>query len=143
MIEESKHSTEDAGEQAETDMAENGESNTEELTARISQLEETVLSKDNELSMLKGSLAEAVSKYRAAVISAATDVPGELVKGETLEEVDLSLQAARDIVARVRQQVEAGQTAAAVPAGAPPRRQPDLSELSPAAKISHALIRQG
>jgi len=143
MTEETKYAAEEDGGQVESDTAAEWKSANEELMGRISQLEETLVSRGSELAVLRESLTGAVLKYRTAIVSAAPDVPGELVQGETLEEIDVSLQAAQDLVARVRQQIEsAGQTAEVVPAGAPPRRPPDLSTLSPAAKITHALTLQ-
>ncbi len=114
----------------------------EELQGRIEQLEEGIASRDSELTALKDSLTGAVAKYRAAVMDSAPGVPEELLKGETVEEIDASLELAQGIVAKVRQQFESDVTARSVPAGAPPRTPPDLSALSPGEKIAHALARQ-
>jgi AcrR family transcriptional regulator len=111
----------------------------DELEAKIARLEQAVLSKDTELSALKGSLSGAVARYREALLASAPDIPGELVKGATVEEIDASLEQARGIVARVRQQLEAQTEAKRVPAGAPPRLPQDLSALTAAEKIAYAL----
>ena len=114
----------------------------EELQGRIEQLEEGIASRDSELTALKESLTGAVAKYRAAVMASTPEVPEELLKGETVEEIDASLEQAQGIVARVRQQFESDVAARSVPAGAPPRTLPDLSALPPGEKIAHALARQ-
>jgi hypothetical protein len=111
----------------------------DELQAKIVQLEQTVASRDSELSTLKDSLSGAVTKYRAAVLAGMPDVPGDLVKGTTIEEIDSSLETARGIIAKVRQQLEAEAEAKRVPAGAPQRTPQDLSALTPAEKIAYAL----
>ena len=73
-------------------------------------------------------------RYRAVLVMAAPEVPAELIQGESVEELDRSLVSARDLVARVREQMQA-QTVARVPAGSPVRGAPDVSGLSPAEKI--------
>ena len=73
-------------------------------------------------------------RYRAALVQAAPDVPPDLIQGESVEELDRALAAAREVVARVREQVQT-QAAARIPTGSPVRGAPDLSGLSPAEKI--------
>jgi hypothetical protein len=109
------------------------------LQARIAQLEQGISSRDSELAALKESLSGAVTKYRAAILAAAPDIPMELVKGDSIAEIDASLEQARGIVSKVRQQLEAEAEANKVPAGAPQRTPQDLSALSPAEKIAYAL----
>jgi hypothetical protein len=111
----------------------------DELQARIAQLEQGIASRDGEMTAIKQSLSGAVAKYRAAVLASAPGIPQELVNGESLAEVDASLELARGIVSRVRQQLEVEAEANKVPAGAPPRMPQDLSALSPAEKIAYAL----
>jgi hypothetical protein len=112
---------------------------TDELQTRITQLEQGIASRDGELIATKQSLSGAVAKYRAAVLAGAPGIPQELVKGESLDEIDASLELARGIVSRVRQQIEVEAEANKVPTGAPPRMPQDLSALSPAEKIAYAL----
>ena len=112
-----------------------------ELERKLAHLEEGINSRDTELAALKKSLADTVARYRTAALAAAPGVPAELVRGETVEEIETSLSAARDIVAGVRQQIDAEIAARTVPAGAPQRTPPDLSTLSPAQKIAHAIAR--
>lgn len=95
-----------------------------------------------EIDRLKGLLASAVSRYREVALAQAPDVPAELVSGETVEEVEASLKRARDIVTQVRERLVAREAEGRVPAGAPPRRPPDLSSLSPLEKITQGLARR-
>ena len=113
--------------------------NKDGLQARIAQLEQGVSSRDSEMAVLKGSLSGAVAKYRAALLATAPEIPAELVKGESIDEIDASLEQARSIVSKVRQQLEADAEANKVPTGAPERTPQDLSALSPAEKIAYAL----
>ncbi|UCG83639.1 MAG: hypothetical protein JSW38_02155 [Dehalococcoidia bacterium] len=78
----------------------------EDLKERVRRLEESLASKDNELASLKGALANAVDKYRTAVLATDPGVPAELLKGETVEDIDDSLEQARRIVLQVRQQLD-------------------------------------
>ena len=73
-------------------------------------------------------------RYRAVLVQAAPDVPPDLIQGESVEELDRSLATAREVVARVREQVQT-QAAARIPTGSPVRGAPDLGALSPAEKI--------
>ena len=109
------------------------------LQVRLAELEQGISSRDSELAAIKESLSGAVAKYRAAVLASAPEIPGELVKGESIAEIDASLEQARGIVSKVRQQLEAEVEANKVPTGAPERTQQDLSALSPAEKIAYAL----
>ena len=113
--------------------------NKDVLQARIAQLEQGISSRDSELTVIKGSLSGAVAKYRAATLANAPEIPAELVKGESIDEIDASLEQARGIVSKVRQQLEADAEANKVPTGAPERTPQDLSALSPAEKIAYAL----
>ena len=109
------------------------------MQARIAQLEQGISSRDSDLAVIKESLSGAVVKYRAAVLASSPDIPVELVKGESIAEIDASLEQARGIVSKVRQQLESEAEANKVPTGAPERTQQDLSALSPAEKIAYAL----
>lgn len=126
------------------------EEETGELEQGVAQAEgesEKIATKEEELegevAALKQQLSSAAQRYRALILAGASEVPEELVKGETLEEVDASFTAAQEMVARVRRQLEAKAQAERVPAGAPSRTPPDFGGLSPIEKIAYALSRQG
>ena len=59
-----------------------------ETTAKLSRLEQDIAARDSELAALKDTLAGAVAKYRAAVAATASGMPEELIRGETVEEID-------------------------------------------------------
>ena len=126
-------------EQAQSSEETNWKAKSDEMQVRIAQLDQVIASRDGELTAIKQSLSGAVAKYRAAVLASAPGIPAELVRGESLDEIDASLEMARGIVSKVRQQLEVEAEANKVPAGAPPRMPQDLSALSPAEKIAYAL----
>ena len=97
---------------------------------------------EGERAALNERLARTVARYRTVLLAGSPEVPEEMVKGETVEEVDRSLASAKELVERVRKQLEARGQAERVPAGAPPRRRPDLSALSPQEKIAYGLARR-
>jgi uncharacterized coiled-coil protein SlyX len=83
--------------QSETTLAEKG--------SRISELEQALAERDEQINTLKQSVAEletklteladsrsqALASYRALVISSNPDLPGELIAGESVDEIDKSL----------------------------------------------------
>jgi chromosome segregation ATPase len=121
--------------------------------ARIAELDEVVLEKDGEIASLKqsfteleekltvtnDSLTEAVASYKNTVIRNNPDIVEELIGGDTIESVNESLEKARSLIGRVRQGLETEIASARVPAGAPERRPPDLSALSPREKIQYGI----
>ncbi len=106
----------------------------ERLQLQVAQLE-------TERAALKEHLALAVAKYRAQLLTAAPEVPEEMVAGDSVEAVDAAFSAARDLVERVRRKLESQAAQVRIPAGAPARSQADLSGLSPREKIAYALSR--
>lgn len=125
----------------------------EDSTRRVVALEEEVERQEAESRRLReerdqlgGKLAgvqaqaqEALARYREKLLTSAPEVPPELVKGDTVVEVEASLAAAQDLVERVRRQLLAQSAAQRVPSGVPTRRGLDLSTLSPAEKIALGL----
>ena len=88
----------------------------------------------------------AVDEYRRVALAAEPDLPPDLVSGETLEAVQVSLASARSTVDQVRERLAATPTPASggparVSPGAPVRREPDTSALSPEQKIAEGLRR--
>jgi hypothetical protein len=73
------------------------------------------------------------------MLASAPEIPEELIQGDTVEEIDTSVIRAREVVERVRRQLEANRAKDRVPTGAPARTGVDLSALSPREKIAHAL----
>ena len=114
----------------------------EQLQAQLAELETQRAAYEAQVVALRGNLALAVGKYRARLLAEAPEVPEELVRGDTPEEVETSFAAASQVVERIRQQLETQISAERVPAGAPARGLPDLSALSPAEKIAYGLARR-
>ncbi len=121
--------------------------------AVIDELRQTLAARDEETAVLNQSLEEArqardelgkslaqtVTGYRELVVQANPGVPEEMITGDSIEEVNASLEGARTLVERVRREIEAETARTRVPAGAPPRTPPDLSALTAREKIQYAL----
>ena len=118
-----------------------GESRSRELEAEVSRLHATIEEQASELANLREQVASAAKRYRSALLTSAPEVPEELIQGETVAELDRSLISAKQIVEKIASQLEAHVAAERVPSGAPPRREADLSALSPREKILYALQR--
>jgi hypothetical protein len=67
------------------------------------------------------------------------EIAEELINGDTIEAVNVSLEKAINLVRRVKKSVEKEISNIKVPAGAPGRRASDLSGLSPREKIQYAI----
>ena len=114
----------------------------ERLQAQLNQLETQRADYEAQMVALRGNLAQAVGKYRSRLLAESPEVPEDLVKGDTPEEVDASFAAARRVVERIKERLETQTNIERVPAGAPARSLPDLSSLSPAEKIAYGLARR-
>lgn len=108
----------------------------------ITQLKEQLASREKEVAQLQEQLAIGIERYRAQVLTVVPEIPGELVTGATVEEIDASLAKAQQMVDKVKRNIEAQRAQERIPAGAPVRMAPDLSGLSPRDKIAYALGRQ-
>ena len=125
----------------------------ESRDATIAELEQAVASKDSEIATLKqviteseqklgeisNTLAEAIASYKSLVVAANPGVLAELITGDTIEAINESLESARAIIDRVKQEMEEEASRTKVPAGAPQRTPFDLSVLSPREKIQYAI----
>jgi len=121
--------------------------------ARIAELEEVATTSMDEMASLRQSmvelegrlsgstksLVEAVSRYREMVIQDNPEIPAELISGDSIDSVDESLRNAKSLVGKVRQGLETEVSLGRVPAGAPERRSPELSALSPREKIQYGI----
>jgi DNA repair exonuclease SbcCD ATPase subunit len=95
-----------------------------------------------EIERLRESMAaaeahgrEAVLRYREVVLEREPHLPGDLVSGDSIGELDAAVERARQTVAQVRQHLDQQAQALRIPAGAPARGSPDISGLSSAEKI--------
>lgn len=113
-----------------------------EAESQLAARDEEMVTLRQEVEALRASLKAAASKYRHALLASQPEVPPDLVNGETVEEVDQQLEAALRMIAQLRGHLESQAQALRVPSGAPARRAPDLSALSPGEKIVHGLSQQ-
>ena len=95
----------------------------------------------DDAAAIRRSLEAASGSVRRLLLAAAPEVPEELVQGSTPEDVERSYGRALAMVERIKAKLEAQNQAGRLPAGAPLRRAPDLSALSPQEKIALALQR--
>ncbi|UCH43491.1 MAG: hypothetical protein JSW16_02815 [Dehalococcoidales bacterium] len=124
-----------------------------EAIDRISELEQLVTDKDEQISVLKqaetgyeerlaeisDSLSEAIAAYKGLVIQSNPEILEELVAGDSIKTVNESLSRAKALLSRVREGVEAQISLTRVPSGSPGRATPDFSALSPREKIQYAI----
>jgi hypothetical protein len=99
-----------------------GPSEDEERERLAAELASTEAALDAERSATSAALA----RYREALLAAEQELPPDLVQGETLEELDESVAAARSAVARIRDRLQAESAGASAsdvgfPVGAPAR----------------------
>ena len=98
--------------------------------------------KEAQLAAATERLSSAVDSYRGSLIAANPEIPQEMIGGDAIGDIDASLEKARELAGRVRTKLEEDLKATSVPAGAPQRSAPDLSELSPREKIEYALRKE-
>jgi len=136
-----------------TDENRNVEEELKSRDARIIKLEQDLAVKESEMAALKNELdvlgqaldgrdkamAQAVADFKEMVVVANPGLPPELIAGDTIAAVKESLDNARAVVDKVRQDMDAATAKTRIPAGAPQRLAPDLSGLSPREKIQQGL----
>ncbi len=114
----------------------------DETQAELADLRSALEQRDQEIESLRGRLASATARYREALLAAAPEIPEELVVGESPEEVEASLAGARQMVEKVRGQIESRIAGERVPSGAPVRGAQEFSGMSSREKIAHALAQR-
>ena len=110
-----------------------------EKDARIAELEATAA----ELGQVKEARDQAIAKYLDAVRAANPAVPRDIIAGQSIEEIDASVEKAQAIADAVRASLEAQAKEARVPAGAPTRGEISLEGLSPREKIAAGIQQKG
>src|SRR3972149_6944192 len=81
----------------------------EELAAGRAEVEakhELVLGLEGQVQELRQALTGAAQRYRELLLASNPEVPADLVQGESIEEVEASLQEARRTVLQVRRHLE-------------------------------------
>ncbi len=123
------------------------------MASRIAEIEGRLAEKEKALYQTEERLAEmttattemetmltrAVNSYRTLTVTSYPEIPEELINGRSIEEIDASMEKARNLVTRVKQWLEADATQGWIPPGAPPRTRLDLSDLSPREKIQYGI----
>ena len=107
--------------------------------ARITELEQALAELEKRLTDTSNALSQAIASYRELVIKSNPGVTEELIVGDSIEEIDASLEKVKTLIVKVRQGLEEEIAVTKVPAGAPQRAPLDLSALSPREKIQHAI----
>ena len=117
-----------------------------ESKVRINDLEQEIaLLLQNEtdlkshLSAVQGTLSDAITGYRSMVVKANPEVVAELVTGDSIEAVNESLEKAKDLVGKVRKNLENEMANEKFPIGVPERRSKGTSALSSRDKIRYAI----
>jgi hypothetical protein len=91
-----------------------------ELDDGTSALEAALAEAQREVARQRVLTRQAVARYREAVLAAEPELPPDLVQGDTIEEVESSVEAARRAVSQIRERV-ALERSRPFPVGAPAR----------------------
>ena len=110
-----------------------------EKDVEVAAVKQSVTETEGKLTEINNTLSQAVASYKALVVKSIPGVLVELITGDTVDEVNESLENAQVLVNRVRQEMEAEASRTKVPAGAPQRAPLDLSALSSREKIQYAI----
>lgn len=95
-----------------------------------------------ELASVKEAREQAVTKYLTMAKALNPSIPEGIIGGETIEEIDQSIEKGQAMVEAVKKAMEAEASRARVPAGAPTRGAISLEGLTPREKIAYG-IQQG
>jgi hypothetical protein len=114
-----------------------------ELQASVSVVQQAGEKAAAELTLSKQAHTQAVAKYLDAVKLANPTIPGDVITGTTIDEIDASLKKASSIATAVKANLEAQAKEARVPAGAPTRTEISLEGLSPREKIAAGIHQKG
>lgn len=116
-------------------------SDAERLRAELENAQAALQALTAERDAARQDYAAAVARYRQQVIAAHAEIVPDLVTGQTIEEIDASVERAKAAFANLRERIASVQ---ATPLGGAPRQviAEDLSALSPEAKIALGLFRR-
>jgi len=92
-----------------------------ELETALSEAKQGGEASAAELASAKEARDQAVSKYLGMAKASNPQVPGDMISGETIEEIDASVDKGKGLVSAVKKTLESEAAAAKVPAGAPTR----------------------
>jgi len=113
---------------------------TESLNGKTGELEEAA----TKLSNVSSVLTDAVSKYLSVTRETNPTVPADIITGDTIEEIDLSLEKGIGIVASGKKSIASQAAEGTGPAGAPERGgEIGLETMSAREKISAGIKPKG
>jgi len=92
---------------------------------------------------LKDARDLAVAKYLGMAKATNPQVPQDIINGETIAEIDASVEKGKGLVSAVKKTLESETAAAKVPAGAPTRGAISLEGMSPKDKIAAGIQQKG
>jgi len=92
---------------------------------------------------LKDARDQAVAKYATMAKALNPTIPEGMISGETIEELDASVEKAKGLVSSVKQSLESEASKAKVPAGAPTRGAISLEGMSSRDKIAAGIQQKG
>ena len=110
----------------------------EDRTREVEELKTRLAGGEQDVRRLEGSLKDAVDGYRELLVQFNPGLPEELITGENIREIRSSLEYARSIAQRIKQELENEFARHQVPSGAPLRTD-DAAPLTARAKIQMAL----
>lgn len=96
-----------------------------------------------ELATVREARDQAVAKYLGMAKAFNPTIPEGIISGETIEEIEQSVEKGKAIVEAVRAATEAEAAATRVPAGAPTRGGISLEGMSPKEKIAYGIQQKG
>lgn len=115
----------------------------DELESLLAQARDEMISRQEaldeaqaEAAALREARQEAVYGCRDALRLAHPELPPDLIRGSTVEELAASVDSAKALVEQVRAALQSERAAVRIPAGAPVDAGPDLSGLSSRDKIA-------
>jgi chromosome segregation ATPase len=114
-----------------------------ELQATVSVVTQAGETATTELTQAKQAYTKAVTKYLEVTKAANPTIPGDVITGSTIEEIDATLKKASSIATAVKATLEAQAKEAKVPAGAPTRGEISTEGLSPREKIAAGIHQKG
>ena len=114
-----------------------------ELQNHLSEAKSGLETTTAELAQVRDAYTNAVGRYLEVTRTANPTIPGDVIAGVTIEEIDASLAKATSIAGAVRASLEAQAKETKVPAGAPARGEIPLEGLSPREKIAAGIKQKG
>jgi len=114
-----------------------------ELETALSEAKQSSEASAADLTAVKGARDQAVSKYLDMAKALNPTIPENMVVGGTIEEIDLSIERGKAMVASVKKAMEAEAAAVKVPAGAPTRGAISLEGMSSKEKIAYGIQQKG